>query len=106
MSRLVGADGLLPSPDEGRELLRRELLHREYQDGDVLGRLERWLEGLIDSGFDRVSSIPTLQVVAVLVILLALSVAVLLLAGRARRSRTMRPAQVLEAGSAGLSAAE
>ena len=34
---------LHPSGDEGRRLLREELLHREYHSGDLLARLVGWL---------------------------------------------------------------
>ena len=34
---------LVPTPDEGRSLLRRELLRPDYREDDVLGRLLDWV---------------------------------------------------------------
>ena len=42
-----------PSGDEGRRLLRDELLHREYHQQDLWQRLTDWLSRLIGSPTSR-----------------------------------------------------
>ena len=42
-----------PSGDEARSLLRRELLHPEYHQDNLVLRLVNWLSRLLDRGLDR-----------------------------------------------------
>ena len=58
MSLLVPAPGppLHPSGDEGRRLLREELLHGEYHRNDLWNRLLAWVGRLFRGGVDAAAS--------------------------------------------------
>lgn len=75
---------LTPSPDEGRSLLRRELLNSDYHRDDLLQRLVEWLRRRVLDVLDAASGAPTLSTVAAMAVGLALVLALLWLLTRAR----------------------
>lgn len=77
-----------PSSDEGRSLLRRELLEPRYNDQNLLDRLLNAVLRRIDGGINAASNIGALSTFAAMVVLLALVLALGWLASRARRSTT------------------
>ncbi len=81
-----------PSPSEARELLRRELLQPEYQDGDLAQRILTWLGRVIDGGLRAAERTPPLTLFAAMLVLLGLVVALVWLLSRAGRSPGRRRA--------------
>jgi hypothetical protein len=87
---LVPGPPLQPSGDEGRRLLREELVHSEYHRQHLLQRLLDWiwrrLEGGVGaaSGTSWVTTLVTMLVVAVMIVGLALVLS------RLRRDRRRR----------------
>lgn len=77
---------LVPSPDEARSRLRRELLQPEYHQEDLLQRLLAWLGRQIDRGLAAAAQTPPLSALAAMVIGLALVLALVWLTSRVRRS--------------------
>ena len=77
-----------PSSDEGRSLLRRELLEPRYNDQNLLERLLNAILRRIDGGINAASNIGVLPTFAAMLVLLALLLALGWLASRARRSPT------------------
>jgi hypothetical protein len=75
-----------PSGSEAHSQLRRELLHPEYHQQNVLQELLRWLLRKIGGGLDRASHAPPLSTVMAMVVLLALVAALVWLVSRARRT--------------------
>lgn len=75
-----------PSASEARSKLRRELLHPEYHDQNVLQEIVRWLSRKVGSGLDRASTAPPLSTFMAMVILVALVAALVWLVSRARRT--------------------
>jgi hypothetical protein len=86
-SSLAAEPPLTPSGDDARSLLRRELLHPEYQQDNLVLRLLNWLARLLDRGLDAARETPPLTTFAAMVVGLLLVVAVVWLVSRARRSR-------------------
>ncbi|MBZ5734529.1 DUF4129 domain-containing protein [Nocardioides sp. TRM66260-LWL] len=79
---------LVPSPDQARDLLRRELLDPAYQTRDVLRRVLDWLQRLLDGGDGGPGGLPGLVALVVLAaIVMALVLALAWLASRLRRDR-------------------
>jgi Domain of unknown function (DUF4129) len=74
-----------PSGSEARDTLRRELLHPEYHRQHVFRELLDWLIRKLGGGLDRASSAPPLSTFMAMVVGVALVVAVVWLASRARR---------------------
>lgn len=66
---------LLPSPEEGRSLLRRELLDPAYQDEDPVLRLVDRLVGLLEEGTATAAASGPLAVASALLLLLVLLLA-------------------------------
>lgn len=63
---------LTPSGDEGRSALRRELLHPEYHQQNVLREIFDWIVRKVGQGVDRAgqsSQVSTLMAMVVLVVL-------------------------------------
>lgn len=87
---LLASPPLDPSGAEGRALLRRELLHPEYHDRDLLQRLLDWLARSLDQGVAAASRLTPLSTLAAMVVLLLLTAALAGLLSRARRSRRSR----------------
>ncbi|QGA06577.1 DUF4129 domain-containing protein [Nocardioides sp. dk884] len=80
-----------PSPEEARELVRRELLRSEYHDRDLIERLLTWVERQLGTVADAASAAPPLSTLAAMLVLLALVLALGWLLSRARRSARVRP---------------
>lgn len=76
---------LHPSPDEGRSLLRRELLKPEYNDTDIIGRILRKLRELLDSSVNAASDASPLSAFAAILIFVLLILGLGWLVSRARR---------------------
>ena len=78
---------LTPGGDEARSLLRRELLHPEYQQENLILRLIDWLSRLLDRGLSEARALPPLTTFAAMLVGLLLVAAVAWLVTRARRAR-------------------
>ena len=76
-----------PSGDEARSLLRRELLHPEYHQDNLVLRLVDWLARLLDRGLTQARELPPLTTFAAMLVGLLLLGAVGWLVTRARRVR-------------------
>ena len=74
-----------PSGDEARSLLRRELLHPEYHQDNLILRLVNWLSRLLDRGLTEARELPPLTTFAAMLVGLLLLGAVGWLVSRARR---------------------
>ena len=90
---IVGAVGswvattpLDPSPDEARSWLRRELLHPEYHQQNLVEQIVSWLERQVGRGLDAAAGAPPLSTFAGMVVFLLLAVTLAWLTSRARRS--------------------
>ena len=82
---------LVPSPDQGRDLLRRELLDPDYHQDDVMGRLIDWLRRRVLDVLDAASSAPPLSAFAAMAVGLLLVLALIWLTTRARSAPQQRP---------------
>lgn len=82
---------LVPSPDQGRDLLRRELLDPAYHQDDVMGRLIDWLRRRVLDVLDAASSAPPLSAFAAMAVGLLLVLALIWLTTRARSAPQQRP---------------
>lgn len=89
-------DPLRPSPDEARQLLRRELISPEYQR-DPLERLLAWIQRFFDDAADAAGSLGFLVGLAVVLVVLGLVLGLGWLLSRARPSvrAPARPGGVL-----------
>ncbi len=86
---------LVPTPDEARSRLRRELLRPEYHDQAVLQRLLAWMQRQLGRGLDAAGGSPALATFAAMVVLVLLLGALTWLLSRQRlsaRSQTARRA--------------
>ena len=90
--RLPAEPPLVPGPDEGRSLLRRELLHPDYRDDDVVGRLLDWVRRAVLRTLDVASSAPPLSTFFAMLTGLLLLLALVWLVTRTRTARTVRRA--------------
>ncbi|KRF35192.1 DUF4129 domain-containing protein [Nocardioides sp. Soil805] len=81
---------LVPTPDEGRSLLRRELLRPAYREDDLLGRLVEAVRRAIGRTIDAASSAPPLTTFFAMLVGLLLVLALLWLATRTRATRAVR----------------
>ena len=79
-----------PSGDEGRRLLRAELLHHEYHQRDLWGRLTDWLSRLFDRSVGAASGVSGVTVFVTMLIGALLLTGLLLLLSRLRRDRRRR----------------
>lgn len=86
----LGDPPLVPSPDEGRSWLRRELLHPEYHQRNLLQELLDWLERRVTSGLNAAQDAPPLTTFAAMVVLVLLTLALGWLLSRVRRSGRTR----------------
>ncbi len=80
---------LMPSGADARSDLRRELLHPEYHQDNLVLRLLDWISRMLDRGLAAARGAPPLSTVAAVLVGLLLVAAVVWLASRARRSRTV-----------------
>ena len=93
MTRTVPAEPpLVPSPDEGRSLLRRELLDPAYREDDLLGRLLDWAGRAIVRTLDAASSAPPLTTFFAMLVGLLLVLALVWLVTRTRADHAVRRA--------------
>jgi hypothetical protein len=89
---LVGLAARLPDPpldpsaDEARSRLRRELLHPEYHQQNLLQDIVNWLERKVGGGLDRASQTPPLSTFMAMVVLVLVVAALAWLVSRARRT--------------------
>ena len=75
-----------PSPEEGRGLLRRELIDPEYHQDDVVRRFLEWLRRVLLGLLDAASGAPPLSMFAAMAVGLMLVLALIWLVTRARAS--------------------
>jgi hypothetical protein len=84
---LIAEPPLTPDGDEARSLLRRELLHPDYHQDNLILRLVNWLDRLLNRGLAAARETPPLTTFAAMLVGLLLVTAIVWLASRARRSR-------------------
>ena len=75
-----------PSGDEARSLLRRELVHPEYHQRNVLAQLMDWINRLLDGAIEGAEDAPALSTFAAIVAFLVLTLALAWLLSRTRRT--------------------
>ncbi|WP_107771896.1 DUF4129 domain-containing protein [Nocardioides sediminis] len=93
MTRTVPAEPpLVPTPGEGRSLLRRELLDPAYREDDLLGRLLDWVRRAIVRTLDAASSAPPLTTFFAMLVGLLLVLALIWLVTRTRADHAVRRA--------------
>ncbi|VXA97732.1 DUF4129 domain-containing protein [Nocardioides sp. AX2bis] len=99
---LRSAPPLDPSGDEGRSLLRRELLEPRYRE-DPISTVLGWISRQLDAGLQAAEGAPAVSTLVAMVLLVLLVLALALLASRARRTARVRTAtgDVLVAGPVG-----
>lgn len=88
---LRSAPPLDPSGDEGRSLLRRELLEPRYRE-DPISTVLAWIGRRLDAGLVAAEGAPALSALVAMVLLVLLVLALALLASRARRTARVRVA--------------
>ena len=90
---LVRADPPLgPSGDDGRDQLRRELLHPEYHRGHVYQQVLDWVGRRLHRGLDAAHDAPPLSTLAAMAVFVALALTLAYLASRTRRTASTRSA--------------
>ncbi|MCW2795588.1 DUF4129 domain-containing protein [Nocardioides sp.] len=82
-----------PSPDEARSWLRRELLHPEYHQQNVLQQVLTWLQQQVRGGLNAAQDAPPLSTFAAMVVLVLLVLGLGWLLSRARWSARARDEQ-------------
>ena len=95
-----------PGPDEARSSLRRELLHPEYHEEDLLRRFLEWVARMLDRGLEAAAGAPALATFATMVVGLALLLGLGWLASRTRRARDAERRPVAVLTDEGLTAAK
>ena len=83
---LVADPPLDPSPDDARSLLRRELVHPEYHERNILQQILAWVDRFVSSSIDAASQAPPLSTFAAMVVFLLLAIGLGWLLSRARRT--------------------
>jgi hypothetical protein len=91
---LPSAPPLDPSGDEGRALLRHELLRGEYHDQHVWQRLLAWAERVFDGSVGAASNTSGAAAFATMLVVALLAVGAALLVTRVRRDRGTRRREV------------
>ncbi|MCW2793061.1 MAG: integral rane protein [Nocardioides sp.] len=84
--RLLTEPPLDPSSSEARSLLRRELLHPDYHDQDLVEQVVNWVTRQIDKGITAASDAPPLTTFAAMLVFLVLVGGLAWLLSRARRT--------------------
>jgi hypothetical protein len=77
---------LVPSPDDARSQLRRELVRPEYHDQQLLDRLLRWVDRWFGRTVDAASGAPPLSAAAAVLVGVLLVVGIGVLVSRLRRT--------------------
>ncbi len=75
-----------PSGSEARSALRRELLHPEYHQQNLLQEILGWIERQVTSGIDAASQAPPLSTLMAMLLFVGFVAALVWLASRARRT--------------------
>jgi hypothetical protein len=75
-----------PSPQDASSSLRRELLHPEYHQRNVLEQVLDGIDRFVDDSIDAASRTPPLSTFAAMVVFLLLALALAWLLARARRT--------------------
>ena len=89
---LVGLGSRLPDPpldptgDEARSQLRRELVHPEYHQQNLLQEVLRWLARRVGQGLDKAGQTSQVSTLMAMVILVGLVVTLAWLVSRAQRT--------------------
>ena len=83
---LTSEPPLDPSGDEARSLLRRELVHPDYHERNVFEQILGWLDRLVNGAIDGASKAPPLSTFLAIVAFLLLGLALAWLLSRARRT--------------------
>jgi len=81
---------LTPSGDEGRRLLREELLHGEYHRQNVLQRILAWLGRRLDGGIGAASGSSWATTLATMALVALLLIGLVWILSRFRRDRRRR----------------
>ena len=81
---------LQPSGDEGRRLLREELLHGEYHRQHVLQRILDWIWRRLQGGVGVASGSSWISTLVIMLVAGLLLVGLALLVSRIRRDRRRR----------------
>jgi hypothetical protein len=81
-----------PSPDDASSLLRRELVHPEYHERNVLEQILNWIDRFVSGSIDTAAQAPPLSTFAAMVAFLLLALGLAWLLSQARR--TARAARV------------
>lgn len=90
--RVLPADApLVPSPDEARSWLERELVHPEYHQQNVVEQLITWLGRQIDRGLLAVQGVPPLSTFAAMLVFLLILAGLAWLLSRTRATRRAGP---------------
>lgn len=84
---LLADPPLTPGGQEAHDALRRELLHPEYHEDNLVLRLIGWLDNLLNDGLDSARDASPLTVLAAMVVGLLLVGGLAWLVSRARRDR-------------------
>ncbi|MGL5809071.1 MAG: hypothetical protein ACRCYQ_03910 [Nocardioides sp.] len=95
-----------PSPDQARELLRRELAKPEYNDRSVLDRIAEWILGDLDLDGPTGPGVTLPSAIAAGLIFVLLLASIAFIASRTRRTRSTRSRDREVFGETGVSAAE
>ena len=73
--RVLGAEPPLdPTGDEARSLLRRELVHPEYHERNILQQILDWVDRFVSDSINAASQAPPLSTFAAMVAFLVLAV--------------------------------
>jgi hypothetical protein len=83
---LTAEPPLDPSGDEARSLLRRELVHPEYHDRNLVEAAMSWIGRALDGLIDKAAQAPPLSTFAAIVAFLLLGIALTWLLSRVRRA--------------------
>ena len=75
-----------PSGDEARSLLRRELVHPEYHDRNLVETATSWIGRQLEGLIDKAAEAPPLSTFAAIVAFLLLGIALAWLLSRVRRA--------------------
>lgn len=103
---LLDPPPLDPTPDEARDLLRRELINPDYHRESGIQELIAWIRAKLLAGADRLSDAPPLTTFVSLLLLVALVIALAWLVTQVRGSARTRSRQSAVLEEAGVTAAE